>query len=47
MYIFDEDGEETGEYRYEGMLAHKANESIGKHLGFLMKMSQAIKLSRS
>jgi phage terminase small subunit len=31
--VYDRDGEPTGEYRYEGQVANRALELLGKHLG--------------
>lgn len=32
--VLDEDGNETGEYKFEAQAANKALENIGKHIGF-------------
>lgn len=35
--VYDREGKETGEYVYQGMVANKALELIGKHLGMFVE----------
>jgi phage terminase small subunit len=34
--VYDSDGDPTGEYRYEGSVANRALELLGKHLGLFV-----------
>lgn len=38
--VYDREGEPTGEYRYEGNVANRAYELIGKHLGMFTEQAE-------
>lgn len=45
--VFDNDGQPTGEYKFDSSGANKATEMIGKHLGFFEKDNDQSKTSIS
>lgn len=38
--VLDADGKETGEYRYQGAVANRALELLGKHLGMFVELHE-------
>jgi hypothetical protein len=45
--VRDKDGNPTGEYRYDGAVANKALELLGRHLGMFADKSHAIDIQSS
>lgn len=44
--VYDRDGNETGQYQYEGAVANRALELIGKHRGMFSERSLSLDLSK-